>query len=494
MSQVSRLRLILPVIGLLQGLGMYLTGELMPSLSFSQAWVMVAIVLVGLAWQLAWGAKSLLKLLLGGLVVGVLVALPIANQQAGDALFNPGIISLNFVELTLAGYIIACFFWVYCLEDGWRFPYPQLFRIAWDHFLIILTALLFTLLCWAVLELWRTMFDSLGFRIFGDIFHSTPFRYIATMSFIGLGLAIGRQYQNVISRLRQIIMAMFFLLLVPVAIIGLTYWLLSLFRMQQASDSWGFIFAVAVISIILLNGVVQDGQTEVRYYRWIKWLLNILFLVMPFAVGICLSFPLKPMLAYGLDSFNLFMLIFVAIIFCYSLCYGLAVFFSQKRWMHFITRVNPYLAILLAIVLIAINTPVLDLNKISVANQVARLKENKPIKDLRGADLSGLNLSGRDLSKINLTGANLSNTNLQGTVLSGANLSAVNLSNANLSKANLQKTYIYGANLSGTNLSNTNLKVTFGLNQTQLGKACGVDVKLPAKLHIKACEHLPSNE
>ncbi len=90
------------------------------------------------------------------------------------------------------------------------------------------------------------------------------------------------------------------------------------------------------------------------------------------------------------------------------------------------------------------------------------------IQDLKGANLSGINMQGSNMSGINmqeanLSGANLqdvnlSNTNLHDVNLAGAVLSSANLREANLSGANLQGVILLGTNLSGADLSDANLK------------------------------------
>jgi uncharacterized protein YjbI with pentapeptide repeats len=82
--------------------------------------------------------------------------------------------------------------------------------------------------------------------------------------------------------------------------------------------------------------------------------------------------------------------------------------------------------------------------------------------DLRGADLTEVNLPGADLREAELRGADLSRAdlsraNLSGADLSWADLSRANLSGADLSGADLSEAVLYGANLAGVNLSRANL-------------------------------------
>ncbi len=76
-----------------------------------------------------------------------------------------------------------------------------------------------------------------------------------------------------------------------------------------------------------------------------------------------------------------------------------------------------------------------------------------PLCNLRGANLSGLNLRRAVLSEADLSGSNLSGADLFRADLSEANLKGANLKGANLTKAHLSKTNLSGSILSGVDLS-----------------------------------------
>lgn len=78
--------------------------------------------------------------------------------------------------------------------------------------------------------------------------------------------------------------------------------------------------------------------------------------------------------------------------------------------------------------------------------------------DLRGANLSDVDLSGADLVYANLERANLSNADLLQTDLRGADLENADLSNAVLIDANLKGADLSGADLTGAILENANFR------------------------------------
>ncbi len=80
---------------------------------------------------------------------------------------------------------------------------------------------------------------------------------------------------------------------------------------------------------------------------------------------------------------------------------------------------------------------------------------NLSYADLRGADLLCANLPYANLSYANLSGADLYNAGLSNAGLRGANLSFADLSDAKLLFANLSEADLRGADLSGANLRYT---------------------------------------
>jgi uncharacterized protein YjbI with pentapeptide repeats len=78
--------------------------------------------------------------------------------------------------------------------------------------------------------------------------------------------------------------------------------------------------------------------------------------------------------------------------------------------------------------------------------------------DLKGLDLSELNLENANLYKAELSGANLNKTNLKSAELMGAGLQDTDLTGANLTKTRLTRANFHNADLTGTDLSKARLR------------------------------------
>jgi hypothetical protein len=77
--------------------------------------------------------------------------------------------------------------------------------------------------------------------------------------------------------------------------------------------------------------------------------------------------------------------------------------------------------------------------------------------NLRGVDLSRVNLSGANLTRADLSGADLSGANMIRADLSGANMTRANLSGADMRWANMARADLSGANMRWVNLRDADL-------------------------------------
>jgi uncharacterized protein YjbI with pentapeptide repeats len=107
--------------------------------------------------------------------------------------------------------------------------------------------------------------------------------------------------------------------------------------------------------------------------------------------------------------------------------------------------------------------------------------KERPVLDLRGANLSDVVLKNAGLSGATLSGVALRNANLRNADLSGANLSGVDLSDADLLHADLLHADLLHADLSRATLSEPNLEANLSgatLSDADLINATMAGVKL----------------
>ncbi|WP_025386240.1 pentapeptide repeat-containing protein [Legionella oakridgensis] len=321
------------------------------------------------------------------------------------------------------------------------------------------------------------LFQLLDIPFIQKIVFSPAFFYIMPPFFFGIAMTILHQYEQILTKLRNILLA-FCKFLYPIFVVICLAFLLAIpFANRAFADFWPVIVVLSAFNILLFNGIFQAGLDKEPYVHWFCYLIYACFILSALYSLFVLKYPWLEMWNYGMTPLALLLLIALIIHALYNVSYSLAIFFSQKPWLSMIKPVNTMLALFIAVVYLILALPWFHIGKIAAHNQLARLLNNKPIINpqnpnlnqgyLVGANLQGANLQGRDLRNIDFSHANLQGANLSSANLEHANLQAANLSHSNLNKANLTRTQLSYADLSQANLSNTELNRAW-LNQAIL--------------------------
>lgn len=531
---------------------------LRPLLGFTQGFITYLIItqahltgagtvfaLIALTFPL-WGLQIKLpsqKMLFLG--VGILILMGLVYGYAAYHLIHMMQASNSFLPYLLASqgltsaFILFVFYCVIMEEEEVHFPYLTLFSESWQLILKILLGQFLVYLTWGLFILAAKLFELLGISLIANLVFSKPFTYIMLPFFFGIAMTILTHYEELLTKLRNILLA-FCRFLYPIfVVISLSFLLVIPFAHKALGDFWPVIAGLSIINIMLFNGIFQAGFTLSPYARWFSILIYVSFIIFALYSLYILRFPLTDMHNYGFKPEIFLLFLQLLFLFAYHFCYSLAVFLSTKPWLSMIKNVNTTIALIMALIYLILALPLIDIGKISSKAQLSRLLNNKALINpqnplstsgyLVGANLRNANLEGRDLRHINFSGADLRGANLVKANLANADFSKANLSEANLNCANLQfvnfkeanlflarlssanlslaqfdKTNLTMANFAGanlknawfnqvvfqkTNFTNADLSNTYGLKQNDLDKACGGNVALPDKLSIEPCSY-----
>lgn len=530
-----------PLLGLLQGLIIY---WVIKHTHFTNAGTLCAIIVLTfplLALQIKLPSPKtivpgLAILIVMGLIYGYAAYHLISAMQASENFVTP----ILAVQCVTSAFIVFVFYCVVIEEEQFHFPYSTLFSEAWQILLKILLGQVLVCLTWGLCVLASGLFKLLNISLISDIVFSDKFVHIMLPFFFGISMTILHQYEDILTKLRNILLA-FCKFLYPIfVIISLSFLLVIPFANKNFADFWQVIIGLSILNILLFNGIFQAGFTASPYTRWFSLLIYASFIITTLYSFYVLKFPLTEMRHYGFKPGDFLLFLLLLFLFAYNLCYSLAIFLSPKPWLTMIKSVNTILAVVIALIYLALALPLFDISKLAAKFQLSRLLNNQAIANpekpytnpgyLVGVNLQNANLEGKDLGNINFSNANLQGANLAKATLQNADLSKANLKQANLNCTNLQNANFYKTNLSQAKLSNANLtlarfnntnlsqvnfaganlesawfnQVTFkqtnftnanlnnsyGLKQEDLANACGTNVTLPDKLSITACTRL----
>lgn len=230
---------------------------------------------------------------------------------------------------------------------------------------------------WLVLLLWGALFHLVGIDFFKDLFGESLFAWLFSGAVFGLGIAVARENGRLVPVLRRVAL-MLFQILAPV-LAAATLLFLAVLPVTGLEPLWATRSATLVLVSLLFalalfaNAVIQDGDRLLPFGRWMSWLMAASLVAMPVFAGIAFYAVRLRIDQYGLTPerfIGQFIVIAASVL---SLAYAASVLLRWRDWTGCITRVNPWIAALVAVMAALLFTPLADPYGRSAYAQVERL-------------------------------------------------------------------------------------------------------------------------
>ena len=317
------------------------------------------------------------------LITGLAVAatLPLATYIGWQVTPWPNIQS----EAILAAYIfsmIAIAFMLlliierYLIDQPWR--YDDLYSASWNNGLVALMTGALGVAVTLVLSLWSALFSVIGIHFFRTLFTHELFIALCGCITVALGISTLRQRETTIRPLSKVAGSLAQLLL-PVVIIVELLFLLAL-PVTGLAPLWGTgngtALLMALTGLALLGTVVYFGETpnSTDHSRGMHMLITIGVIVLPIlcllsAYGLSLR-----VLQYGWTVERCWALAIWIVLTGFGSSYALAALRRRSDWSLSLGRINCLGLYGSLALLLAIQSPLLDFRKISLASQIERTR------------------------------------------------------------------------------------------------------------------------
>ena len=262
----------------------------------------------------------------------------------------------------------------YLVGQPWR--YGDNYSASWSNGLV---ALMTGALCIAValvLSLWSALFTVIGIHFFRTLFTHELFIALCGCITVALGISTLRQRETIIRPLSKVASSLAQLLL-PVVIIVELLFLLAL-PVTGLAPLWGTgngtALLMALTGLALLGTVVYFGETPKSrdHSRGMHVLITIGVIVLPIlcllsAYGLSLR-----VLQYGWTVERCWALAIWIVLTGFASSYALAALRHRSDWSLSLSRINRLGLYGSLALLLAIQSPLLDFRKISLASQIER--------------------------------------------------------------------------------------------------------------------------
>lgn len=323
--------------------------------------------------------RAMVKVTLPFALVSGLLGYYVGHQVTPIEHIHFGALLFSFV-LTMAIATFKALMYGQLWARGERITYSALFLWSWRNFLTLSLALLFAGSFWLLLMLWAALFKAINIDFFSDLFEQPWFYYPAIALANGFGIIIFRKLTYIIDTITRLQQALIKFLLVLLSLVSLLFLgALPFTGLEPLWESGGssLILWMQALILFFVNAVYQDEPDNWPYSVWLHRFIYISIAILP--VYSLISFyglSLRiDQYGWSLSRFWAYLIWFLLALFAIGYLWGIVKY--RDSWTHQLNRTNVAIGLVVLVVLLSVNSPLLDFRKMVVADQLQRLAENK---------------------------------------------------------------------------------------------------------------------
>ncbi|MDR1049233.1 MAG: DUF4153 domain-containing protein [Synergistaceae bacterium] len=284
--------------------------------------------------------------------------------------------TMTLTRLCIAIFLFLPFF--QCRIATWsrHIPYSEVFFQLCRNVFLLFQAVIVTVTFWALLLTASLLFGTIGLDLVPHVIFSPLAAFPLTSLTIALSITVALRHPGIDS-LGRWILSILAWLLPPFSIVSTTFLaalpfsgLKGLWDTGQASS---LMLLLQFATIFLANAAWLDGTRSPFSNRIVNGAAKFSLLCLPFYTGLCLYSLGLRVQQYGWSVDRIHAAFFVVVTGIWGFGYAGSVVFLRRQWPSAIGRVNTAAALLLAVIVAAMNSPLLDPYRLAADNQASRL-------------------------------------------------------------------------------------------------------------------------
>lgn len=264
-------------------------------------------------------------------------------------------------------------------EGRWVASYRSYFDGGWKDGVRLVLSAAFVGALWILLWLGAALFQLIGLDFLEKLLREPGFAWPATTTFFAVAVHVTDVRAALVLGARTLALNLLAWLLPLMTLIAAGFLAALAFTglepLWQTRHAGGILLAAAAALIVLVNATYQDGERPGHPPWVLKWAVRMAAgllapLVLVAAYGLWLRIG-----QHGLTPGRIYALACLTVAMVYAGGYGWAAV-DRRAWMRRLERVNVVAAHVVVLVLLAVFSPLADPARLSVADQVARLRSN----------------------------------------------------------------------------------------------------------------------
>ena len=273
--------------------------------------------------------------------------------------------------------ILALFFRSSASSGTWPKAYQPLLNYSWEFALTIAQVSLFIGVFWVILGLWGALFAAIGIDFFEQVFYKPVFVYPVTWLMLGIAVVMIRNRFRFLASVRLMCEALIKTLLPLVALVILLFFAVLMWTGLEPIWDTGkaaqILMALMLTLLLFFNAVFHQTHSNPPYPGWLRNTVLVAVVLLPIGSLLAAWALWLRIDQYGLSLDRLWAGLLQALVATFTFSYSVIILWRRKAALPGIHRVNRWLALLVASVLILVNTPLADMSHWSAQHQVKRL-------------------------------------------------------------------------------------------------------------------------
>tara|TARA_R110000772_G_scaffold169101_4_gene280823 strand:- start:1192 stop:2883 length:1692 start_codon:yes stop_codon:yes gene_type:complete len=254
--------------------------------------------------------------------------------------------------------------------------YGSLLSNSWHNFLVMGFSLLFLLLFLGILFLWGAIFDLIGIGLFSYLFRQDWFLIPAGSVAFGIAVITFRNLVNIVESVSRLLKTLLKFLLPILAVISVLF--LAFLPFTGLETLWdtdygsGLLLWLQALILFAVNAVYQTEKDELPYPLDMHRFIYVAIALLPiYSILIFYGMSLR-IAQYGLTVPRCWALIIAGLMALFAIGYLISIIKKRDTWLHGLAWVNIRMGLFVMILMVLVNTPLLNLQGISAQSQLNR--------------------------------------------------------------------------------------------------------------------------
>lgn len=296
------------------------------------------------------------------------------QQEPVEQLSNYSVGFIFVFTITIAS--LKALMYVQLWSEHRDVTYGALFTASWRNVLMLFGCGLFTAILFGILFLGGELFAVLGIDFLQALLKESWFNIPLSAFAYCFATVILRKIIRTIDAIESVMTTLVKFLLPVSALVSITFVIAMPFsgleKLWDTGDGTALLLWLQLLSLLFVN-VVYVNQSTQPYPTWVHRMVYVAMAILPIytliaGYGLWLRID-----QYGLTVDRCWALLVWFLLGCFSVGYASAIIRERDEWLTLRNKVNVALGLLVMVLMITVNTPLLNFQAMTVTSQFAKL-------------------------------------------------------------------------------------------------------------------------